>query len=89
MAKNSFPVPQLPLPHLKRMMVLGQASGLDWMAKTRKECGVPLDTPAVGRGLGEFKHDHLGDYARLGEFVNHLRIGVPQRSWSGEPETRF
>ena len=83
-----------PFPHLERIMVLGQASGLREMSKVRKECGVPVKTLVVGRGpwkfededsedysgLEGFMNDHLEDFSGLGDFVDDLHIEGPTAS---------
>ena len=77
-----------PFPHLERVMVLGSELGLGGMAKTRKDCGVPLKTVVIGRRLGGSEHGHQEDYAVLGEFVGDLCIGCPTEivEWGAESE---
>lgn len=66
-----------PFPHLERITVLGSESGLERMARTRRDCGVPLKTLVVGRDSRGFKYGHLEDYAALGELVDDLHVGCP------------
>jgi len=66
-----------PFPHLERVMVLGQESGLREIAKARRDHDVPLKTLVVGRVPGGFEHDRLEDYTELGQLVDDLRIGCP------------
>jgi hypothetical protein len=66
-----------PFPHLERVMIIGPESGLEEMARKRRDCGVPLKMLVVGRGPGGFEYDHLENYAALGELVGDLHVGCP------------
>ena len=76
-----------PFPHLERVMVLGEGSGLREMAKARRDCGVPLKTFVIGRRPGE-EYSDPEDCATLGEFVGDLHIGCPTEilEWGTENE---
>jgi len=74
-------LPSPPFPHLERITVLGQGSGLGEVAKRRKDCGIPLKTVIVGRGLVEYDHP---DYSELGEFLDELHIGYPTKTLQWE-----
>ena len=56
----------LPFPHLERIMVSGQESGLREMAKARRDFGVPLKTVGIGRGPRGSKCGHPEDYYSAG-----------------------
>ena len=78
-----------PYPRLERIMLLGPASGLRGVVKTRRERGVPLKTLVVGRESGNgSENNDLEDYAALGELVDDLRIGCPVEisEWGAENE---
>ena len=66
-----------PFPCLERVMVLGQESGLEEMARSRRDLGVPLKTLVIGRGPRDPEYESLGDYTTLGELVEDLQIGCP------------
>ena len=77
-----------PFPHLERIMVLGQESGLVEMAEARRDFGVPLKTVVIGQEPRGFEYEHLEDYSALGEFVDDLRIGCPTEivEWGADNE---
>ena len=56
----------LPFPHLERIMVFGQDSGLREMEKARRDFGVPLKTVGIGRGPRGSKCGHPEDYYSAG-----------------------
>ena len=66
-----------PFPCLERVMVFGPESGLEKMARGRRDLGVPLKTLVIGRGHGDLKYTPLGDYTTLRELVGDLRTGCP------------
>jgi len=80
--------PSPPFPRLERVMILGSGVGLKWMARARRDHGVPLKTLVVGRGHTGFECNHLEDYVELEEFVGDLRIGCPTEvlKWGTENE---
>ena len=49
-------------PRLEDVIVLGQESGLEDMARKRSDCGMPLKTFAVGEGPGSCGYGNLKDY---------------------------
>ena len=67
-----------PFPRLERVMVLGVESGLEEMARARKDLGIPLKTLIVGRGPKGSGYENLElDHTVLAELVEDLRIGCP------------
>ena len=67
-----------PFPRLERVMVLGVESGLEEMARARKDLGIPLKTLIVGRGPKGSGYENLElDHTVLAELVEDLRVGCP------------
>ena len=66
-----------PFPHLERVMVLGRESGLQEMARNRRDLGVPLETLVLGRNPEGFDYERLKDYATLAGLVGYLRVECP------------
>ena len=66
-----------PFPRLERIMVFGNESKLEPMARRRRELGVPIKTLVLGRECRGFRFTPLKDYTDLGELVGHLLAGCP------------
>ena len=70
-----------PFPRLRCVMILGTESGLEEMARERRDLGVPIKTLIIGRGPEVSKCDRLEDYGVLESLVDNLWVGCPAETF--------
>ena len=77
-----------PFPHLERVMVLGGESGLEGMARRRRELGVRLKALFIGPGPEPSRRGRRGDYTMLKGLVDELQVGCPVQTleWGARNE---
>ena len=77
-----------PFPHLERVMFLGHESGLEGMARGRRDLGVLLKTLVIGRAPKYTEYKPLEDYEVLESLVDDLQVGCPAQvlNWGARNE---